>query len=93
MYTLPFSFKSFFHVGYHRILGSIFCATQQVLVDQSSPNNASFDADSRFLMGSHYELINQVRWFFVLFLFLFFVFLGPHPWHMEVPKLGVETEL
>ena len=25
--------------------------------------------------------------------FLFFVFLGLHPWHMEVPRLGVETEL
>ena len=25
--------------------------------------------------------------------FFFFVFLGPHPWHMEVPRLGVETEL
>ena len=23
------------------------------------------------------------------FLFFFFVFLGPHPWHMEVPRLGV----
>ena len=22
-----------------------------------------------------------------------FVFLGPHPWHMEVPRLGVELEL
>ena len=22
-----------------------------------------------------------------------FVFLGPHPWHMEVPKLGVKSEL
>ena len=26
-------------------------------------------------------------------LFLFFVFLGLHPWHMEVPWLGVESEL
>ena len=26
-------------------------------------------------------------------LFFFFFFLGPHPWHMEVPKLGVESEL
>ena len=26
----------------------------------------------------------------VFFNFLFFVFLGPHPWHMEVPRLGVE---
>ena len=25
--------------------------------------------------------------------FCFFVFLGPHPWHMEVPRLGVESEL
>ena len=23
----------------------------------------------------------------------FFVFLGPHPWHMEVPGLGVESEM
>ena len=23
----------------------------------------------------------------------FFVFLGPHPEHMEVPRLGVESEL
>ena len=26
-------------------------------------------------------------------LFFFFRFLGPHPWHMEVPRLGVELEL
>ena len=29
---------------------------------------------------------------FVL-LFLFFVFLGLHLWHMEVPRLGIESEL
>ena len=28
-----------------------------------------------------------------LFSWLFFVFLGPHPWHMEVPRLEVELEL
>ena len=27
------------------------------------------------------------------FLFVFFVFLGPHLWHMEVPRLGVESEV
>ena len=27
------------------------------------------------------------------FLFFFFVFLGPHLWHMEVPRLGVQWEL
>ena len=25
--------------------------------------------------------------------FFFFFFLGPHPWHMEVPRLGIESEL
>ena len=24
---------------------------------------------------------------------IFFFSLGPHPWHMEVPRLGVESEL
>ena len=28
-----------------------------------------------------------------LFFFFFLSFLGPHPWHMEVPRLGVEQEL
>ena len=32
--------------------------------------------------------------FFNFFLiYLFIIFLGPHPWHMEVPRLGVRSEL
>ena len=31
--------------------------------------------------------------FFCLFVCLFFVFLWPHSWHMEVPRLAVKTEL
>ena len=27
------------------------------------------------------------------YLFFLFCFLGPHPWHMEVPSLGVELDL
>ena len=27
------------------------------------------------------------------FFLSFLSFLGPHPWHMEVPRLGVESEL
>ena len=27
------------------------------------------------------------------FLFFFFAFLGLYPWHMEVPQLGVQSEL
>ena len=30
---------------------------------------------------------------FFFFFFLSFVLLGPPPWHMEVPRLGVESEL
>ena len=29
----------------------------------------------------------------LLYYFFFFCFLGPHPWHMEIPRLGVEWEL
>ena len=28
-----------------------------------------------------------------IYFFIYFVFLGPHPQHMEVPRLGVELEL
>lgn len=28
-----------------------------------------------------------------VFWFCFFVFLGPHLWHMELPRLGMESEL
>ena len=27
------------------------------------------------------------------YLFIYFVFLGPHPWRTEVPRLGVQLEL
>ena len=36
----------------------------------------------------------QVEGFWVEFYFvLFFVFLGPYPWHVEVPRLGVSSKL
>ena len=35
------------------------------------------------------RLIHRKYWILPLLLLL----LGPHPWHMEVPKLGVESEL
>ena len=31
--------------------------------------------------------------FFCFSFSFFFFFLGPHPWHMEVPRLGVKSEL
>ena len=30
---------------------------------------------------------------FIYYFFGFFVFLGPRPWHMDVPRLGVHSEL
>ena len=30
---------------------------------------------------------------FFFFFFVFLPFLGPHPWHIEVPRLGIESEL
>ena len=40
-------------------------------------------------------ILIKVSWFFVsnLFFFLFFLFLGLHLQHMEVPRLGVQSEL
>ena len=35
-----------------------------------------------------WELLN-----FFFFFFFFFCFFGPHPWYMEVPRLGGESEL
>ena len=34
-----------------------------------------------------------IRMFKLDVIFFFFVSLGPHPQHMEVPRLGVQTEL
>ena len=31
--------------------------------------------------------------YFIIAFFFLFGFLGPHVWHMEVPRLGVELEL
>ena len=42
---------------------------------------------------SLFFLSASVYVFHSLVIFFFFKFLGPHPWHMEVPRLGVKTEL
>ena len=35
----------------------------------------------------------EIHPLWVLFVFMFFAFLGPRQWHMEVPRLGVESDL
>ena len=42
-------------------------------------------------MWTIYPLIHICFHFF--FFFFFFVFLGPYPQHMEVSRLGIESEL
>ena len=37
--------------------------------------------------------ISSFSFFLSFFFFFFFVFLGLHPWHMEVSRLGVQSEL
>ena len=37
--------------------------------------------------------ISQLSFLIDFYLFFIFVLLGPHPWHMEVPRLGVASEL
>ena len=37
-------------------------------------------------------LLHYFRRILIFFFFFFFCFLGPHPWHTEVPGLGVESE-
>ena len=41
-----------------------------------------------FLLSRGYRILG-----FVFVLFFLLVFVGLHPWHMEVPRLGVESEL
>ena len=51
-----------------------------------------FANDFKYITASKFSKIKQYVIFFVVFVF-FFYFLGPHPQHMEVPRLGVESEL
>ena len=39
------------------------------------------------------ELVNFFFYYSFFIILFYFVFLGPHPWHMEIPRLGVESEL
>ena len=39
------------------------------------------------------SLFSESGCFLLLLLFVFLAFLGPHLWHMDVPRLGVKLEL
>ena len=42
----------------------------------------------KFLQWALYSFI-----YLFIYLFIYSVYLGPYPWHMEVPRLGVQLEL
>ena len=59
-----------------------------------------FEGDTAFHLAEGFEVCIHRRdrnallvKFVEIFFFLSFVFLGPHLRHMEVPRLGVESEL
>ena len=44
-----------------------------------------------FMQSETYEEV--LVQFYLFIIYLFFVFLGLHPRHIEVPRLGIESEL
>ena len=64
------------------------------IVKGEGQRHASFKHNEivQVLVAEYYMMeVLQLNDFFFLFYFIFclFVLLGPHPWHMEVPRLGV----
>lgn len=54
---------------------------------------SSYTVDTHAQMHNSLTVIHGHKHSHVPFFFFFFVFLGLHPRHMEVPRLGVESEL
>ena len=53
-----------------------------------------FNKPAEYFNHSSSESIIQFIYLFIyLILFYFICFLGLHPWHMELPRLGVQLEL
>ena len=71
------------HIGYHRILSRFSCAVQQVPIDYSIHNSVYLPIPTPN-PSLPFQISDS--------LFIFF-FLWPHPWHTEVPGIGVESEL
>ena len=49
----------------------------------------------KFLYSIDVKLLSKFfkKFYLFIYLFIFGFFLGPYPWHMEAPRLGVELEV
>ena len=93
--SLMISNKSFYHkkqneterkVHLYLHLNSIQCYNWPLLEDLQETKIFHFLESSQFISQSK-------CWWFYFILFLYFCLLGPHPQHIKVPRLGVESEL
>ena len=57
------------------------------------PKRQNLKLISKLILKFHTSEILKVVFFFFFFFFLAFCFLWPHPWHIEVPGVGVGSEL
>ena len=83
--------------GYQRTTDPLFSVSMSQILHGTYYSKTVFVVylKFRFNWASCFSGVLFVGWlvFFVFLRFFCFCFLGPHPQHMEVPRLGVELEL
>ena len=84
--------------SFPQVVGSLFLSPGGPKFIHLMYHFARFVAIKYIETHSKSKLSLQQEFFLVLilkffFFFVFSFFLGPYPWHMEVPRLGVELEL
>ena len=80
--------------GVREVVSVILCRTLAAIVrnfDSALRCNIIWRVLSRGMIWS--DLLFHFYFYFIYLFFGLFVFLGPHPWHMEVPKLEVHSKL
>ena len=78
------------------MLSTLFAFVNKILVGGGRQSSLSFvDFQRGWCLGGPRMVAEILFWFCFQGLCVLFclLFLGPLPWHMEVPRLGVESEL